>query len=327
MKIGIDPGHGKDGDPGAVGPSGLKESDVTLALAVQLGNFLLALGEEALICDRNLYSSERGAQASREGCDILISLHTNSGSPQAKGMEAWFAHGNEEGKRLAGSVLGVLVSETGAVSRGIKDDEDWRPGNDPTWKGGMGVLRSFRGPGVLLEIMFISNPEEEKLLRSSEFLKRCAYAMALGTRDFINSGRKGSGGNGGLKGGSAGESSPEGKDGSPGCAGSPFSDGLGSGSPGSEGHSSCQAPTSSFSSSGELSSGGGPSSIREPFPDLSPTLWEGKARKMVLALRDLGIIRGYEDGSFRPDQPITRMEAASMIYKALAYLGKLPPLD
>jgi len=190
MKIGIDPGHGKDGDPGAVGPSGLKESDVTLALAVQLGNFLLALGEEALICDRNLYSSERGAQASREGCDILISLHTNSGSPQAKGIEAWFAHGNEEGKRLAGSVLGVLVSETGAVSRGIKDDEDWRPGNDPTWKGGMGVLRSFRGPGVLLEIIFISNPEEEKLLRSSEFLKRCAYAMALGTRDFINSGRR-----------------------------------------------------------------------------------------------------------------------------------------
>ncbi|MCR4434170.1 MAG: N-acetylmuramoyl-L-alanine amidase [Caldiserica bacterium] len=44
MKIGIDPGHGKDGDPGAIGPSGLKEADVTLALAVHLGNFLLPWG-------------------------------------------------------------------------------------------------------------------------------------------------------------------------------------------------------------------------------------------------------------------------------------------
>jgi hypothetical protein len=61
-------------------------------------------------------------------------------------------------------------------------------------------------------------------------------------------------------------------------------------------------------------------------PDLSPTLWEGKARKIAMALRDLGIITGYKDGSFRPDQPITRIEAVSLIYRMLAYLGKRPPL-
>jgi len=47
---------------------------------------------------------------------------------------------------------------------------------------------------------------------------------------------------------------------------------------------------------------------------------------MALALRDLGIITGYEDGTFKPDQPITRMEGASLIYRTLSYLGKLPPL-
>ena len=57
------------------------------------------------------------------------------------------------------------------------------------------------------------------------------------------------------------------------------------------------------------------------------TLWKGKARKMVLALHDLGIINGYEDGTLRPDQPITRIEAASLIYRTLAFLGKLPPLE
>ena len=47
--------------------------------------------------------------------------------------------------------------------------------------------------------------------------------------------------------------------------------------------------------------------------------------KIALTLRDLEILAGYEDGTFRPEQPITRMEAASLIYRALAFLGKLPP--
>jgi len=267
MKIAIDAGHGKDGDPGAMGPYGTKEADITQALALKLGNYIIALGHEAMLCDRSLYSSERAQEASRKGCGILISLHTNAGSSSAQGIEAWFAHGNEEGKRLASGILGVLTAETGAASRGIKDDADWRPSSDPNWTGGMGVLRYFPGPAVLLELLFISNPQEEKLLSSPEFQQKCAHAIACGVLDFINSWKKGN---------------PE------------------------------------VSSS---------SQAIEPFPDLSPNLWEGKAREMALTLRDLGIITGYENGSFRPEQPITRMEAASLIYRALAYLGKLPPLD
>ena len=53
MKIAIDAGHGKEGDPGAVGPYGTKEADITQALAVQLGNYILALGQEAFLCDRS----------------------------------------------------------------------------------------------------------------------------------------------------------------------------------------------------------------------------------------------------------------------------------
>jgi len=267
MKIAIDAGHGKDGDPEAVGPYGTKEADITQAIALQLGNYILALGHEAMLCDRSLYASERAQDASRKGCEILISLHTNAGGAQAQGIEAWFAHGNEEGKRLASGILGVLTAETGAVSRGIKDDADWRPSSDPNWTGGMGVLRYFPGPAVLLELLFISNPQEEKLLSSPEFQQKCAHAIACGVLDFINSWKKGNQG--------TGKSSP----------------------------------------------------VLDPFLDLSPTLWDGKARKIALALRDLGILTGYEDGTFRPDQPITRIEAASLIYRALAYLGKLPLLE
>jgi len=267
MKIAIDAGHGKDGDPGAIGPYGTKEADITQAIALQLGNYILALGHEAMLCDRSLYASERAQEASRKGCEILISLHTNAGSSSAQGMEAWFAHGNEEGKRLASGILGVLTAETGAVSRGIKDDADWRPASDPNWTGGMGVLRYFPGPAVLLELLFISNPQEEKLLSSPEFQQKCAHAIACGVLDFINSWKKGN----------------------PGASDS--------------------------------------SQAFEPFPDLSPNLWDGKARKIALALHDLGVLTGYEDGTFRPEQLITRMEAASLIYRTLAYLCKLPPLD
>jgi len=266
MKIAIDAGHGKDGDPGAIGPYGTKEADITQTIALQLGNYILALGHEAFLCDRSLYASERAVQASRKGCGILISLHTNAGSSSAQGMEAWFAHGNEEGKRLASGILGVLIAETGAASRGIKDDADWRPSSDPNWTGGIGVLRNFPGPAVLLELLFISNPQEEKLLSSPEFQQKCAHAIACGVLDFINSWKKRN----------------------PGVSNS--------------------------------------SQAFEPFPDLSPNLWDGKARKIALALHDLGVLTGYEDGTFRPDQPITRMEAASLIYRTLAYLGKLPPL-
>jgi len=275
MKIAIDAGHGKDGDPGAVGPYGTKEADITQAIALQLGNYILALGQEAMLCDRSLYASERAQEASRKGCGILISLHTNAGSSSAQGIEAWFAHGNEEGKRLASGILGVLTAETGAVSRGIKDDADWRPSSDPNWTGGMGVLRNFPGPAVLLELLFISNPQEEKLLLSPEFQQKCAHAMACGVLDFINSWKKGK---------------------------------------------TNSAPSSD--------SGNSPSEkVIEPFSDLSPTLWDGKARKIALSLHDLGILTGYEDGTFRPDQPISRIEAASLIYRTLSYLGRLSPFE
>lgn len=292
MKIAIDAGHGKDGDPGAIGPYGTKEADITQALALQLGNYILALGHEAFLCDRSLYASERAVQAKNEGCDILISLHTNAGSSSAQGIEAWFAHGNVEGQKLASMILGVLISETGAVSRGIKDDIDWRPASDPNWTGGMGILRNFQGPAVLLELLFISNPVEEKLLVSPDFQQKCAHAIACGVLDFVNSWKKKNGVNHGSRNG---------------------------GIP--------QDGNSGEASSARSSDSGDPISpkVPEPFPDLSPTLWEGKARKIALALRDLGIITGYEDGTFRPDQPLTRMEGASLIYRTLAYLGQLPP--
>ncbi|MCX5977645.1 MAG: S-layer homology domain-containing protein [Coprothermobacterota bacterium] len=59
------------------------------------------------------------------------------------------------------------------------------------------------------------------------------------------------------------------------------------------------------------------------FPDIPADLWGGKARAMALRLAELGALSGYEDGAFRPQQPLSRIEGVSLVYRALALLGKV----
>ena len=72
----------------------------------------------------------------------------------------------------------------------------------------------------------------------------------------------------------------------------------------------------------------GPSGVKEDeadalFPDIPVDLWGGTARTMALRLAELGVLSGYEDGSFRPQQPLSRIEGVSLVYRALAILGKV----
>ena len=251
--IAIDPGHGKDGDPGAVGASGVKEADVNLALACFLENELRLQNYFVWLPDRQLLSSQRAEEAGRRGCDLLVSLHCNAAGSTAKGIETWFPHGNEEGEKLARSLQQILVEKTGGADRGVKDDYDWRPAIDPSWTGGMGALRGFPGPACLVELLFLSNPEEEKKLNDRRFLLCCAQAICQGILSFL-----------------------------------------------------------------------GRVQEQVPFSDLSPDLWQGQARAIVLQLADLGIVKGHQDGTFGPQESLTRLEGAALLYRFLVLLGKIP---
>lgn len=247
-KVALDAGHGRDGDPGAVGPSGLQEAEVTLRLADFLERELKPAGMAVFRPDRDLVSSQRAQVAAQNGCDLLLSLHCNAGGPSARGVEIWFGHGNAAGEELARCLLDPLLAETKAVSRGIKDDGDWRPAVDPAWTGGMGVLRGFPGPAVLVELLFLSNPEEEAKLADSGFLIQAAKALGRGIVSFCGT-------------------------------------------------------------------------LTKPvFPDVPPDLWNGQATPILQMLLDRGIFVGYEDGSFHPYQPITRLECAAAIYRVLVLL-------
>lgn len=254
--IAIDAGHGTNGDPGAVGPTGLQEADVNSQLGQFLENEMKNAGFRVFRTDRTLLSSARAFAAGQAGCDLLVSLHCNAAGSTAKGIETWFPHGNEEGEKLARSLQQNLVLNTVAVDRGVKDDGNWRPAGLEDYTGGMGVLREFPGPACLVELLFISNPDEEKKLASNTFLLLAAQAIACGIASYL-------------------------------------------------GQPPVQPPAPTL------------------FPDIPADLWSGKARAMALRLLVLGVISGYEDGTFRPAQAITRMEAATLVYKALVVLGKV----
>jgi len=253
-KVAIDAGHGRDGDPGAVGPSGLQEADVTAKLADHLTAALEQQGIPVYRPDRGLLSAQRARQAKDQGCGLLVSLHCNAANPQAQGIEVWYAHQNEPGQQLAEALMTSLDALGLSLPRGIKDDGDWRPAVDPGWTGGMGVLRSFDGPAALVELLFLSNPAEEVLLADDRVLQRAAAALSQGIRQRID-----------------------------------------------------------------------PQELDPPlFPDVPAQFWDGQATRILRALLERGIFAGYPDGTFRPDQPITRLECAAALYRLITMKGETP---
>lgn len=181
MRVFINPGHAPDGipDPGAIGPTGLRECDVTYSVGLYLGELLRQIGYEVrglqhdslkAVCD--------AANAYRPDC--FISIHCNAfTNPAAKGMEIYTTPGNTAADALASCIMRQLESEFPALAvRG-----DWSDG-DVDKEAGLYVLRHTDAPAVLVELAFISNADEEALLKAPEGQRRCAAALERGIIDW-----------------------------------------------------------------------------------------------------------------------------------------------
>ena len=175
MKICIDPGHGGY-DPGAVGPSGLKEKDITLAVSFLVAEKLKAAGQNVVLTrigdivtwtpDGDL--SKRCQVANNFNADVFVSIHCNSATnPAATGTETYHHAASTNGKRLAGAVQGELVAALGLPDRGVKTANFY-------------VLAHTNMPAVLVELAFICNPKEEALLATPSIQEKMAQAIARG---------------------------------------------------------------------------------------------------------------------------------------------------
>jgi len=211
----IDAGHGGDVDvegvrgPGARGPGGTFEKHVTLTVARLLKSALEArLGVRALLTredDRTVYLDERAAYANNNKADLFISLHLNASvSQKPSGAEVFFLSldgYSPEARRVAQMEGAVLPSATGgdrtiemmlwemaqlqhleqsAVVAGLVEQTlRTRVKMSPRaiQQAPFRVLVGANMPAVLVELGFISNPEEEKLLGSHAYQLRLVDAL------------------------------------------------------------------------------------------------------------------------------------------------------
>ncbi len=216
LVIAIDPGHGGE-DPGAIGPTGLREKDVVLAVALQLRERLNAKPGVRVLLTRDsdffVPLGERVKKAERVQADLFVSIHADAFfTPEARGASVfalsqggassaaarWMA--NRE--NASDSVGGVSVKVKDAqVMRAMLDMSTTAQIKDSMRVGGevlsrMGkigklhrgqveqasfaVLKAPAIPSILVETAFISNPQEEDKLRDPDYRHQLVEALFTG---------------------------------------------------------------------------------------------------------------------------------------------------
>ena len=187
----IDPGHGGY-DPGAVSVHGALEKDIVLAIAEHLGRLLNQASIYTLftrdgdnikhpIPNGGLINRKRQDligrvdMANKAEADLFISIHCNS-FPQSiwSGAQVFFYPGREESKRLAIAIQTELVKRLGP-NRRQANAGDYR------------VLKDTRMPAVMVEVGFLSNPKEAKLLVDPTYQERVANSIYHGILRYYQS--------------------------------------------------------------------------------------------------------------------------------------------
>ncbi len=219
--IAIDPGHGGE-DPGARGPRGTREKDVTLAIARRLAVLVdRQPGMRAVLTRRGDYYvglRQRMEIARKAKADLFVSLHADAyRNRRARGASVyilsqrgasseaarWLARSENASDRVGGvdledkghllaSVL-LDLSQNATLEASMEAARDvldrlgrvGRVHRRRVEQAGFVVLKSPDVPSMLIETAFISNPREERKLRSRAYQARIARAVLRGIRDYF----------------------------------------------------------------------------------------------------------------------------------------------
>jgi len=219
--VALDAGHGGE-DPGAVGPSGLYEKDVVLAVAHKLRALINAQpGMRAMLTRESDYFvplQERVVKARRVQADLFVSIHADAFmNPQARGASVFALSENGASSAAArwmakrenasDQVGGVNIkTKDAAVMRALLDmsttaqiKDSIKLGNailghlgkigrlhrGKVEQASFAVLKAPDIPSILVETGFISNPEEESKLKDEDYQKDLADALLLGIQRYF----------------------------------------------------------------------------------------------------------------------------------------------
>jgi len=179
----LDPGHGGI-DSGAIGITGLMEKEVNLAVAEYLKDMLDDAGARVEMTrsgDHSVSSSNRVYKANDKKADVFVSIHANSFSnPESNGIETYYCSNSDDSeasKFLAQQLQRELISALELRDRGVKANS-------------FTVLRDTEMPSALVEIGFLSNREEEELLRKEETREKAAEALFKGLEAYLRNYRQ-----------------------------------------------------------------------------------------------------------------------------------------
>lgn len=205
----LDPGHG-GAQVGATGPGGHEEKTIVLSIARRLQRRLSErLGLRVLLTrdgDRSFGHDERAAIANNNKSDLFISIHADA-SPRssARGSSVYFlSYGSETASQASagngrggGSELDFILwdmAQAAYLSRSSRLAEilqgellaatGTRKGDRGIKQNAFRVLRGTAMPAVLVEVGFISNAEEERLLATAEYQETIAEALYRGIVRF-----------------------------------------------------------------------------------------------------------------------------------------------
>lgn len=181
----IDPGHGGE-DTGAISQNNVNEKDVVLDISLKLGekleenNFKVYFTRKSDKALGNTVRSDiinRAKFINARNADIFLSIHLNgSDVERAKGVESYSRFLDDKSYLLAESIQDELSSIEYTKDRGIKETDEKS----------LGILRYTNITGVLLELGFITNSEDEKYLISEKGQDIIVDCILNGILNYFN---------------------------------------------------------------------------------------------------------------------------------------------
>ena len=188
----LDAGHGTP-DEGAESASGTTEASLNLKITLKIQKLLESSGATVILTrsdDNSIYEIDAKTIAQKKvsdiknrvkignksSADIFVSIHLNKISDSSySGWQTFYKNGSEDSKKLANTIQSSLNSSISKNNNRI-----------PHTLNTVYIMKHVEIPITIVECGFLSNPEEEKQLKTDEYQDKLAWGIYNGIMDYFN---------------------------------------------------------------------------------------------------------------------------------------------
>ena len=183
----IDPGHGGD-DGGCVGVDGTNEKDINLAISFELREYLERVGFVVKLTRTGDFDLSKSSSKNHKRedmikrCELLnrsflfASIHANKyNSKRISGAQVFYY--GDKNKEFALSIQKSLKEFVGSQRKALEIEEKF-------------LLENTSKTGCIVEVGFLSNPEELKKLKDKVYQQKIAMAIGIGIMSYLNENKK-----------------------------------------------------------------------------------------------------------------------------------------